>query len=234
MVIELPAGESHRAHPPKASCDTHTRLLRAAIDLIWEHSYGAVSVNDICERAGVHKGSFYHFFTSKSELAVAAYEQHWRDSLPGLERCFAADVAPLDRIRRYCALWVTTQRDRKARIGKVCGCPFASLGSEQSTQDERLRGLTRDILARQVAFLERALEEAVARREIETQDCAQAARDMAAFARGLVLQAKIDNDIDGLASLEAGVFRFIRGRVPPPAAQPVTATRTGTERGGKR
>ena len=52
--------------------DAKEKLLRVAFDLIWEQSYGAVSVDDICERANVKKGSFYYFFPSKSDLAVAA------------------------------------------------------------------------------------------------------------------------------------------------------------------
>ena len=48
------------------------RLTEAAMDLIWENSYGATSVDAICERAGAKKGSFYYFFKSKSELAAAA------------------------------------------------------------------------------------------------------------------------------------------------------------------
>jgi TetR/AcrR family transcriptional repressor of nem operon len=45
--------------------------------MIWESSYGSVSVDDICTKAGVNKGSFYYAFKSKSDLAVAAFERHW-------------------------------------------------------------------------------------------------------------------------------------------------------------
>ena len=54
-----------------------TRLMDAAMDLIWENSYGTTSVDAICERAGAKKGSFYYFFKSKSELAAAALEADW-------------------------------------------------------------------------------------------------------------------------------------------------------------
>ena len=36
--------------------DAKDRLLDAAITLVWRHSYGAVSVEDICNEAGVKKG----------------------------------------------------------------------------------------------------------------------------------------------------------------------------------
>ena len=51
------------------------RLMTAALDLMWEESYGAVTIDDICQRAEVKKGSFYYFFDSKSHLAVAALER---------------------------------------------------------------------------------------------------------------------------------------------------------------
>ena len=53
------------------------RLTDAAMELMWENSYGATSVDAICERAGAKKGSFYYFFKSKSELAAAALEADW-------------------------------------------------------------------------------------------------------------------------------------------------------------
>lgn len=43
------------------------RLLEAVIELIWTGSYGSTSVDQICERAGVKKGSFYHFFESRKQ-----------------------------------------------------------------------------------------------------------------------------------------------------------------------
>src|SRR3984885_481841 len=57
--------------------DAKERLLDAALELIWERSYGVVTIDAICEKAQVKKGSFYYFFDSKSELAVAALDYNW-------------------------------------------------------------------------------------------------------------------------------------------------------------
>ena len=53
--------------------DANERLMDAALDLIWEESYGAVTIDDICKRADVKKGSFYYFFDSKAALATAIW-----------------------------------------------------------------------------------------------------------------------------------------------------------------
>lgn len=55
--------------------DARERILEAAIELIYARSYSAVGVQAICERAGVQKGSFYHFFPSKRELTLAAVDR---------------------------------------------------------------------------------------------------------------------------------------------------------------
>src|SRR6202043_1122266 len=85
---------------PRVS-DMKKRLTDAALDLMWENSYGTTSVDAICERAGAKKGSFYYFFKSKSELAAAALEGDWKRRKADMDTIFSATVAPLDRFERY-------------------------------------------------------------------------------------------------------------------------------------
>ena len=51
-----------------------TKLLDAAMHVIRAKGYAATTVDDICLAAGVTKGSFFHHFASKDELAVATVE----------------------------------------------------------------------------------------------------------------------------------------------------------------
>ena len=55
-----------------------TRLLDAALKLIRQRGYDAVAVDDLCREAGVTKGAFFHHFSSKEALAVAATE-YWSE-----------------------------------------------------------------------------------------------------------------------------------------------------------
>jgi TetR/AcrR family transcriptional repressor of nem operon len=54
--------------------NTRTRLLDAALAVIRTKGYSATTVDDLCAKAGVTKGGFFHYFRSKEELAVAAAE----------------------------------------------------------------------------------------------------------------------------------------------------------------
>lgn len=49
---------------------TYKALLRAARSLWWKRGFDAVSVGEICEKAGVAKGSFYFYFPKKDDLLV--------------------------------------------------------------------------------------------------------------------------------------------------------------------
>jgi TetR/AcrR family transcriptional repressor of nem operon len=52
--------------------DSKTKMLNAALRVVRARGYSATTIDDICEEAGVTKGSFFHHFKSKDELAVAA------------------------------------------------------------------------------------------------------------------------------------------------------------------
>jgi TetR/AcrR family transcriptional repressor of nem operon len=88
------------------------------MDLIWENSYGATSVDAICERADVRKGSFYYFFRSKSELAAAALEADWKKRKVDMDSIFSPTVPPLERLERY----FDFVHDRLAELQKKMRC----------------------------------------------------------------------------------------------------------------
>lgn len=56
--------------------DTRTRLFDASYSLMLAKGYPATSVAEICDRAEVSKGSFYHFFASKQQLAMEMLKHH--------------------------------------------------------------------------------------------------------------------------------------------------------------
>lgn len=56
--------------------ESKTKLLDAALHVIRAKGYAATTVDDICHHASVTKGSFFHHFKSKDELALAA-AAHW-------------------------------------------------------------------------------------------------------------------------------------------------------------
>src|ERR1700740_3293302 len=136
---------------PRVS-DMKQRLTDAAMDLIWENSYGTTSVDAICERAGAKKGSFYYFFKSKSELAAAALEAEWDKRKLDMDKLFSPTVPPVERFERYFDYVHDHQAERQKKCGSVLGCPLLSLGSEVSTQDQVLRDKVDQLLDRKISY----------------------------------------------------------------------------------
>jgi TetR/AcrR family transcriptional repressor of nem operon len=82
--------------------ESKTRLLEAALRVIRAKGYGATRVEDICEAAGVTKGSFFHHFESKEELALAAAD-YWSEVTAGLFALapYHEPADPLERLLAY-------------------------------------------------------------------------------------------------------------------------------------
>ena len=210
------------------------RLLQVAFDLIWQQSYGSVSVDDICQRAKVNKGSFYHFFPSKSDLAVAAYEEHWQQSQPHYDRIFSPMVPPLERLENYCRRIYENQREKQQKTGRVLGCPFASVGCELSTQDEKIRQKAQEMFDRMCRYIETALRDAHKEGLIAADDFTARSQAIFCFVIGRLLQAKVKNDTEVLRDLAPNIFQMLGasalngGAMKPDARTPASSSRTSS------
>jgi len=195
------------------------RLTDAAMELIWEHSYGATSVDDICARADVRKGSFYHFFKSKSELAAAALEADWRKNQPALDAIFSPTTPPLERFQRSFEFGYEKLAEQKRRCGAVLGCPLFALGSEVCTQETALRDKIQEILDRKLRYYESAIRDAHAQELIHAPDARAKAEVLFAFVQGVLTQARIQNDLEVLQRAYPALLELLGAKAFESAAR---------------
>ena len=82
-----------------AEHSSKTRLLDAALRVIRAKGYTAATLDDICAAAGVTKGSYFHHFKSKEEMALMAVE-HWNTMTGGLfaQAPYTLIADPRDRV----------------------------------------------------------------------------------------------------------------------------------------
>ncbi len=199
--------------------DAKDRLMTAALDLISEESYGSVTIDDICVRAGVKKGSFYYFFDSKSDLAIAALERLWTEGWkPRLDAQFSPTVEPLKRLTNYVGAIYEKQAEFKRKSGRVLGCPVCSVGSEISTQDEKLSAKVREICGRKRCYFESAIRDAVAQGSIEPCDPIEKAASLTALIEGVVSHGRIMNDPEIIRRLPAMTLDLLRAKAPAVSA----------------
>jgi TetR/AcrR family transcriptional regulator, transcriptional repressor for nem operon len=177
------------------------RLTDAALRMIWSQSYGATSVDAICDKAKVKKGSFYYFFKSKCDLAVAALDAEWKDQRAQLDTIFSPTVPPLERLRGYFEFNFEQLQQIKEQCGAVLGCPLNALGSEICTQETALRQKIEEILERKLSYFESAIRDAHAQGLIVAPDAKAKAKTLFMFVQGALTQARIQNNLELLRDI---------------------------------
>lgn len=197
--------------------DANLRLMTAALDLMWEEGYSAVTIDEICARADVKKGSFYYFFKSKAELAIAALEKLWADEWrPRMDSEFSPAVPPLERIANYLKRLYARQAENVRKHGKVLGCPVGSVGCEVSTQEAEVNGKVREIYAKKRRYFESAIRDAMADGSIEPGDPAQKAQSLEFLLQGALGEARIMNNAELLRDLPSVAFEMLKAKTAPP------------------
>jgi TetR/AcrR family transcriptional regulator, transcriptional repressor for nem operon len=189
--------------------DAKDRLIRAVQDLIWQGSYSGTTIDQICDKAGVKKGSFYYFFSCKCDLAVAALDSHWQTHKASLDAMFSPTLPPLERLRQFCEAGYQKQVELRKRCGCVLGCPLFALGSEICNQEKILQQKVKEVLGQYHQYLESAIRDAHARGQIEAPDAAAKARIVFAYSEGLLTQARIMNDPEVLREMAQGFFLIL-------------------------
>lgn len=106
----------------EARHESKTRLLEAAMNVIRAKGYTATRIEDICEAAGVTKGSFFHHFSTKEELAIAAAD-YWSEITSAFfaESAYHNATDPLERLLAYIELRKAMLRGELAEFTCLAG-----------------------------------------------------------------------------------------------------------------
>jgi TetR/AcrR family transcriptional repressor of nem operon len=86
----------------QAPHESKMKLLDATLKVVRTKGYGATRIEDVCAEAGLTKGSFFHHFKSKEDLALAA-AAHW-DTLARqtfATASYRSEADPLHRLIAY-------------------------------------------------------------------------------------------------------------------------------------
>lgn len=188
--------------------DAKERLIEAGISLLWRHGYAAVSVDQLCDAAGVKKGSFYHYFAGKEDLALASLTTHWARRRPVLDAMFSPSIPPLERLDQYFHYIYERQCELKRESGHVLGCFFFNMGSA-SLEHPRIAASVQEIVTVYIRYYESALREAQARGLIELQNPGEKAHGVFTYMEGLMADARIRNSTDSLMHLSRLAFEFL-------------------------
>ena len=158
-VKALSAGIAN-GDPSANDVTTRDRLLKSATSLVRQHGLHATTVDEVCDRAGVTKGAFFHHFKSKEAMAVEMAES-WSVHNEEFFRVapYHAPHDPLDRVIGYLDF----------RSSLIVGepeeftCLAGTMVQEAYQSHPAIREVCRSGIADHVESLEPDLERAIAR-----------------------------------------------------------------------
>jgi TetR/AcrR family transcriptional repressor of nem operon len=191
------------------SSDARERLIESGRSLMHERGFTAVGVSEVCARAGVNKGSFYHFFPSKQDLAREIIESYWSVFRDPLDAMAHGGGPPLDRFRNFFRENYLRNKQMKNECGKFLGCPLGNLALEMSTQSPELRTSLNNAFARYIQRFEAVLQQAVDNGDLPEQSTSKSARIVMALVEGAIMMAKTEDDPEILKGLEEEALKLV-------------------------
>ncbi len=178
-------------------------LIQSAIELIGATNYNSVGVQELCDHAGVKKGSFYHFFPSKRDLTLEAIDIMWgmfKSSI--LDPVCTADIPPMRKFQLLLDESEKAQKCTKEILGCSTGCHIGNLALELSTQDQVIREKVQHVFNEWTDCIEGVVKEAVADGSFPSDtDTRKTAKSMLAYVEGMCLLVKTFDDVDLIREL---------------------------------
>ncbi len=189
--------------------ETRDRLIDAATALIFRRGYANVGVQELCELAGVKKGSFYHFFASKRDLTLAALEGHWKTYRTSIEACVTASMTPFERVG-FLFDSLHKQYLAAAETGTpLTGCAFGTLSMEVSAHDTVLREALERVFADWAGLFQRVFQDAVNVGDLPSEtNAVVAGQTLLAYLEGVLLLVKTTQNPNLLAQLKPSHQQF--------------------------
>lgn len=170
----------------KEGCTTREKILDVAYDTFYTHGYHATGLSTILTKAGVQKGSLYHFFKSKKELALAVIKER-------IDARFQAKYSPLLQAERPLqALLDFLSHSENFDLKR--GCPLGKLVQELSSTDEDFRAALAKVYESYEGIIEQSLQTAIGQSELSPRDAQKLATFITSLIGGAIQRARLGND----------------------------------------
>ena len=178
--------------------NTKEQLLDTGLEMLLRQGYSGLGIQSVLREAGVPKGSFYHFFSSKEDFALQVVDRYMANVHEGLDLALGDDsLPPLERVRRFFEL----SRDKYESEGRL-GCLLGGLGQELAGISETFQAKIEGCFLVIVGRITDCLEEARQRGELPAHnDPADMANLLLNCWEGAALRSRLWRDIAPLDAM---------------------------------
>ncbi len=169
--------------------DTRNDIITAGIQLFAVQGFNGTGLDAVLKRAGVPKGSFYHYFENKEDFGLAVIDRFAERYEKRLDAALTnSEISPLERIRLH--LEGALERFEVQNCSK--GCLIGNLSQEMADLNERFRDRLEEVFAGWQRRFAQCLQEAIAHGEIAADlDPGVMAEFLLSGWEGALLRAKV-------------------------------------------
>ncbi len=201
-----------RSQEAKLRGDTRSALIWCGTELLTERGFQITGIDEILSRVGVPKGSFYYYFKSKREFGLTVIEHYVKFYAEKMSRIFDCEARnPLDRLKDF----VEDCKSGMSKYDFKRGCLIGNIGQELGGLNEEFRALLEHVLQSWELRLQRLLELAVIRGDIDsTSDPQSLSRFFWIGWEGAILRAKLTRSTEPLDQFASIYFLRVLSRPP--------------------
>ncbi len=180
------------------------KILTEGMRVVHERGFSGASVRDIVQAAGVPQGSFTNHFASKEAFGLEVLDLYFANSCNTIaETVGNASLAPLDRLRAYCA----ALKGLMAGEGMRKGCMFGNFSAETGDCGDIIRHRLAQIFAHLQQSIAACIRAAAAAGEIaDDLDSDELAGFIVSSLQGAILLAKAQRSLAPVERFEQILF----------------------------
>lgn len=188
---------------------TRAELIRIGSDIIAHKGFNSTGINVVLKEAGVPKGSFYYYFSSKEDFGLAVIDDFAAEYDAQLDRTLGnPSLAPLERIRQYLRAAI----DDMEACDSSRGCLVGNLGQELAGQNESFRLRIDSIFSNWQARVTRCLTEAQEQGDVGPEANPESLAQLLQMGwQGATLRAKVSKSVEPMQRFKAMYFAQILG-----------------------
>jgi TetR/AcrR family transcriptional regulator, transcriptional repressor for nem operon len=188
--------------------ETRQKIVVEAAGLFNQNGFEGGSMAKLMEATGLEKGGIYRHFSSKEEVAAAAFDYAWQAAMQA--RTHDLDQIPntVDRLKQFIANFV----ERRSSVPG--GCPLLNTAVDADDGNPVLRERARKALHGWLERLGAIITNGVEKKEIRRRvDAAKLAALIISSLEGALMMSRLEHNREALLTVQAHLVDHLESEV---------------------
>jgi TetR/AcrR family transcriptional repressor of nem operon len=188
--------------------ETRQRIIASAAALFNQRGFEGSSMSELMKAVELEKGGIYRHFSSKEELAAAAFDYAWKAATDARMRDLDDVPNSVDKLKRFISNFI------EQRPSVPGGCPVLNTAVDTDDGNVVLRDLALEALEKWRERLQSIVETGIQKKEIKRRvDPKELATLIISSLEGALMISRLEKRRDALQSIQAHLVSHLESAV---------------------